>query len=254
MKKYCFIFALLTIITFTSCLNDKDDKVNTMTFTLTANNRAVEGEKVVFSQGTLQGEINYNDMTMQMSGNYKDIDGSSRTMNSGLMKVAPVTRSIYRFTGSAVSGIYDTETGMIRYITNVDGNYNLTSTSDFDMRHLTSTVTNETDGKTYSHMYSAYVFLFGANGEKVTMLIYNFVPDTGGSIQASMIEYKDLKVTPTTSGYLITADHAACTQRDFYNLTDLSIAITDDCTMVNGSFKINNFTYEMSGHIFGDEI
>lgn len=251
MKKFCYVFALLTMVAFTSCLNDTDDDMNTQTLTGTVNNRAVYDEQVVFSQVPIQIVINNADMTMQMSSSYRDADGVSHAINTDVMNLTARTNSLFQFTSPTLSGLINITTGMMRYVMEIDGDQHVTSTTDFELRDLVTTITDE-DGNTYNHTNSIYYFVLDANGKNASMCITNFISNVNGSIQAAALDYKNLNLTPTTNGYLITADVATCLQSESFNLKNLAVTFTDDCMTVNGSFKVqgSSNSYTMSGSVF----
>lgn len=246
-KKFFYLIALLAMVTFTSCTDPKED-VNKYTFADVVNNRVVNGNQVAFSQGTIQVELDLTAMTIQFNTDYLDTNGTKRTVNTSAMKMTPRNGVVYQFSDMNVTGFIDLSTGMMRYVIGED----VTATTNFRLSYLTTTVTNEDTGGTYSHEQTGYIFTIDdSKGETATMQVANFVPDTNGTIQASMLQYRGLKVVPTTSGYTITADAAQCYQGDYYNLKDLNVNITDGCMRVDGSFKIKNHTYKMTGNVFG---
>lgn len=249
MKKFIYIFSLLCLLAFTSCNSDSEDET-IQTFTTTINNRAVDGSDVVFSQGSVKVEINFTQMTLQLASDFKDIDGMSRSFSTTAMKLTAKSNSVYQFTGAA-NGYIDMATGMMWY-TFTEG-YPVYCTTQLIYPYLTTTVINE-NGQTHEHTKSGYIFAINSNGEKAALQISNYVPDTGGAIQASVLEYNGLNVTPTNDGYVITADEAECIQAEYYNIQDLEVHITLNGMLINGSFKIRNHTYQLNGYLFGQSV
>ena len=248
-KKYFYLFALMTLVAFTSCTNTSDDET-IQTFTAPINNRAIDGSDVVFSQGTVKVEVNYTQMTMQLNSDFKDIDGVSRNFSTTSMKLTAKSNNIYQFTGAA-NGYVDLTTGMLWY-TFTDG-YPVYCTTHLVYAYLTTTV-NNADGRTYHHTQSGYIFALDNKGETATMQMTNYVPDAGGAIQASLLEYSGLHVTPTNEGYVITADEAECYPSNYYNIQDLEVNITLNGMLINGSFKIKDHTYRIEGYLYGDKM
>ena len=66
-KSLIYIFAVLAAVMFTSC-SDNDEPVNKQTVSMTINNRAIDGDQVVFSQANAKVEMNYTDMEIQING------------------------------------------------------------------------------------------------------------------------------------------------------------------------------------------
>ena len=64
MKKLSVLFfSMLAVMLFTAC-TDNDDPVNKQSFTSTINSRAIDGNDVVFSQGTAKAEVNFTSSPM----------------------------------------------------------------------------------------------------------------------------------------------------------------------------------------------
>ena len=120
MKKLSFmLLALLAVTLFTACGND-DEPVNKQTVSMTVNNRAIDGDQVVFSQATAKVEINYTDMEIQFNTEYKDITGQSHSISTPAMALTNVGGSVYAFGKSAgeITGYFDFATGMTWFIIN----------------------------------------------------------------------------------------------------------------------------------------
>ncbi len=257
-KSSIYLLALLAVMMFTSCGND-DDPVNKQTLGLTFNARVIDDSNennIIFSQSNGQVELNYTDMTAKMTCSYKDLDGKTMTFNSPIMDMKPYSSTIYelRINGSDSStasrmGYIDLSTGMVWYKDkNQDGSATLIITSQLVYPYLSTTVTDK-DGHQYIHEQSGYIFAIDSKGETAIMAVFNFVPETGGAIQAAELDYDGLKVTHTATGYRITADECTCKQADYYNLHDLEVNITDQGMVINGSYKVKDNTYTMSGSL-----
>ena len=76
-KRFFYLIALLAMVTFTSCTDQKED-VNKYTFADVVNNRVVNGNQVAFSQGTIQVELDLTAMTIQFNTDYLDTNGTKR--------------------------------------------------------------------------------------------------------------------------------------------------------------------------------
>lgn len=263
MKKTVFLFALLTLVMFTSC--SEDEPVNKQTVNSTFNCRAVDLDNgtVVFSQSNAKIEINYNDMTIQFNTTYKDLGGISQTLNTPVMKLKAVSSStIYAMVTSydnynVTNGYIDLATGMIWYDLSQsfqDGYFNAGSTAVYMTSQLlyayaTTVVTNEA-GASFEHQQSAYLFALDSKGETCTLQISNFIPDTNGTIQAATVEYEGLNVTPTHLGYVITADEVESSYSGFYSITDVNFTLDAECNVINGTYKVNGHDFTVSGTLF----
>lgn len=261
MKKISFLlFSLIAVTMFTSCIND-DDPVNEQTVIMLINSRAIDGDNVVFSQSSAKATFNLVDMTTAFTCVYKDANGQSRTVTTPVMKMTATSTnsSIYRFEGvisQTVSGI-ETITGYIDMATLMTwftiSDYNgspVVCTSQPNYIYATTTVTNPDDGKNYSHKQSSYLFAIDdAQGGSCILQIKNFIPNTSGLIQADVIQFNDLKVTPTPEGYLISADEAESSLSG-YTITDLNIILNSQCRVIDGSFKCEGLTFEVKGELF----
>ena len=254
MKKLSVLFfSMLAVMLFTAC-TDNDDPVNKQSFTSTINSRAIDGNDVVFSQGTAKAEVNFTDMTMQFTSDYKDVNGQSRTITTPEMKMTHLNGSIYQFeaTGNgddAMTGRFDMATGMLWYSFYKDG-YPVISTSHLLYAYSTTTVINPDNGNHYSHKQSAYLFALDTRGETCILKLSNFVSTLNGSVDAPELQYEGLTVTPTSTGYTITADKIESDYKGFYTLTDVEFHLYEQCLSINGSFKCNGLEYKVTGSLF----
>lgn len=258
MKKLSFfLLSLLAVTLFTSC-NKEDETVSKQSYSSTINCRAIDGDNVVFSQNTAKVELNYTDMTIQFTGDFNDADGNSRSLTTPNMNLTNVNDMVYRFNNTSSStytgidnltGYIDMSTGMIWYSFD-DGSSRVVSSSQLLYAYTTTTLTNPDNGNHSSHNQSAYLFAIDSKGETCTMKVSNFITNINGSVQATEIQYNNLKVTPTTTGYIITAEEAESSYRGFYTITDLNITLDSQCFVMNGSFKSGDLDFTLSGNLF----
>ncbi len=258
MKKLSILFfSLLAVTLFTAC-NSDDDPVNKQTFTSTINNRTFDNGDVIFSQGSAKVEVNFTHMTIQFTSDYKDINGMSHSITTPEMKMVYLNGSIYEFesTGNgddAMTGRFDMATGMLWYTFSKDGDL-VVSTSHLLYAYSTTTVTNPDNGNHYSHKMSAYLFAPDSKGEKCVMKISNFAPNIAGTVEAEELQYEGLNMTPTATGYTITASQVESSMRGFFTITDLNIALDAQCRVINGSFKCGDLLFNISGGLFNEQM
>lgn len=266
-KLISLMLLLLAILALLACGND-DEPDNKQTIDMTFNALMIDladESHAVFYQSNGQAEIDYTNMTIQFSCSYKDLDGQTSVFKSQRYDLEPYKETVY-YMLKASSGTYgvsirpgliDLSTSMIWYKENdVDQGTSLYITTQYTCPYLTTSVTDK-NGHTFSHTKSGYMFAFDSKGEKAVMRVTDFIPDSGGAIQAAVLDYEGLTVTKalqtsnyTYTMYRITADHATCRQSDYYDLTDLDINITEQGRLIKGSYKINGNTYKMSGGLF----
>lgn len=243
------LLALLAVSLFTACGND-DEPVNKQTVSMTINNRAIDGETVVFSQNNAKVEVNYTDMMIQFNTEYTDATGRPHSIASPTMPLTNEGGTIYSFGKgtSEMSGYIDFATGMTWYIIN-DVSGIVVSTSQLLYAYSTTMVTNPDNGNHYSHEHSAYLFALDSKCEKCIMSISNFIPNIAGSVEAGEVQFNNLTVTATTTGYTITAAEAEANNKS-YTLTDVNINLNSQCQMINGSFKCKDLMFSITGPLF----
>ena len=185
---------MLAAVMLTACGSD-DKPINKQTATMTINSRAIEGDNIVFSQGSAKVEFDYTNMFIMFTSEYKDVDGQSHTITTPEMKLNPSGGMIYSFnnmasntyTGiDALTGYIDLSSGMMWY--------------SFESSNCLVYCTTQ---------------LFDSKCEKCILKISNFIPNTNGTVQASEILYDGLTVTPTTTGYKITAAQVESSYRGY---------------------------------------
>ena len=250
MKKLSFmLFALLAVTLFTACGND-DEPINTQTVSMTVNNRAIKGDEVVFSQATAQVEINYTAMEIQFNTEYKDINGQSHPITTPAMKLTNVGGSVYAYEkgNGEITGYFDFATGMMWFIIN-DSASPVICTSQLLYAYSTTTVNNPDNGNHFSHEHSAYLFALDSKCEKCILKISNFIPNIAGSVEASEVQFNDLTVTPTSTGYTITADKAESNNK-FYTITDLNVTLSSQCQIINASYKCKGLDFTITGKVY----
>ncbi len=248
---------MLAVVMLNSCIND--DPENKLSGKSVINTRAINGDQVVFSQGSTTVEMDYSNMTIKFTADYKDSDGISHTFTTPEMKMSAESNSVYSFKNTAAStgidnfnGHIDRATNMISYNFN-DGSTLVVSTSHLYYAYASTSMSNPDNGNSGSHKQSAYLFALDAKGESCIMQIDNFITNMNGSVDVPQIQYRGLHVVPTTTGYKITAEKAESNYEGFYAITDLDITLSDQCNTINGTFTCNDIKFAISGKLFPNE-
>ena len=259
MKKLSVLFfSLLAVTMFTAC-GDSDEPVNKQTITSTINCRTIDGNEVIFSQGSAKIELNYSDMFIKFTADYKDANGQSHSLTTPDMRLYSTSNSVYTFNNAASStytgiemleGAIDFATGMVWYSFIIEGSTKVACTSHLLYAYTNTTMTNPENGNHGTHQYSAYLFVPDAKGETCIMQISNFISNLNGAVEAQELMYQGLTLTPTVNGYTITADTVESSYKGFFTLTDVNITLDDQCRVINGSFKCNGLEYTLSGGLF----
>ncbi len=260
MKKvFSYLLALTAIMVFTACNND--DPVNKQSFSGTINNRLIDGNEITFSQGTASAEVDYTNKIIKITTSYKDANGETHNITTPEMKMSlDKTGTNYSFnnanTSSLLEGLtgnFDLATGSLWFRFTVDG-ATVVSSNYLLYAYVTTTVTNPDNNFNYSHEASAYWFLPDATGETCSMQISNFAPNINGSVQAATIEYKGLKLTPTATGYTVSAAEVESSYSGYYTITDLNFVLDGDGRIIDGSFKCADLDFKVAGYMFPSAI
>ena len=262
MKKLSFLMlALLAVTMLTACGND-DEPTNKQTFTAPINCRAIDGNEVVFSQGTSKVEVDYTNMNIKFVTDYKDVHGQSHSLTTPDMKLTSVSSLVYEFTASSgqpgstmiesLGGYIDMATGMMWYTINT-GSGEVVCTSHLLYAYTNTTMTNPDNNNHGTHQQSAYLFVPDAKGQTCILQITNFIADLNGAVVAQEVQYQGLTLTPTVTGYTITADEVESSYKGFYTLKDVNITLDDQCRVMDGSFKCNGLVYTLSGGLFSNK-
>jgi len=252
--------ALLAVTALTACGND-DEPDNKQTVSATVNTRVIDGNSVVFSQGNAKVELDYTHMLIQFTSSYKDENGTSRTITTSQMPMNNTGGgSVYSFNNNATAGSagfenfngsIDLATGMMWYTFNTEG-ATVVTTTQLLYAYTTTTITNPDNGKTGNHDMSAYLFALDTRGETCVMKVSNFVSslNSSGTVDVPELQYDNLTVTPTPTGYVITADEVESSYKGFYTLTDVTFKLDDQCRVIDGSFKCSDLEFKVTGNVF----
>lgn len=258
MKKFSiFAFSLLAVLMFTACNND-DAPENIETITPTINSRAINGNKVVFSQNTSIIVVNLTQMTVTITSGYKDCDGNSHKLNTTAMPLTQVSGFTFSFNGgstsfgeaSSLTGYIDLTTVVAWYSFTANGTDKVVSSTHPIYSYGTTTVTDPKNGTHNSYSNSQYGFMIDPSGEKCKMVVSNFAPNLTGAIQATQIYWDGLELTPTAYGYTIKGDTAESSLKGTNTITDINLIINNQCRTLSGSFMCNNLEIKVASNLF----
>ena len=252
MKKLSFLLlSLLVVSMLTGC--KKDDPVNTQTVNMVINSRAIQDGEVTFSQSTFQFLLDYTNMTLDMTGYYKDASGQSQSLNKTAIKLTNKNNLIYSFGSNdpnSPTGYIDMSTGVIWFHFAHNSTTQVYCSYYPMYAYMTTKISNPDNGFVYNHERSAYMFVLDARGETCEMHISNFAPNVTGTIMQGEISYKNLKAEPTNWGYKITANEAESSVKGNYTITDLNINLNDQGLIIDGSFKCADLEFNLTGKMF----
>ena len=252
------LLALLAVTMFTAC-GDDDEPVNKQTATMLINSRTIVKDSVAqFLQSAAKVELDYTNMFIKFTADFKDANGMTHTFTTSDMKMYTQSGTVYSFNNMASDtyagfdqfvGYIDMASGVVWYSFDVDS-VHVVSTSQLLYAYTTTTITNPDNGNHISHEQSAYLFALDSKGETCVMKISNFVDNVYGNIQAPEVQYNGLTVERTATGYIITADEVESSYKGYYTLTDLNITLDSQCQVIGGSFKCGDLDYTISGKLF----
>lgn len=269
MKKTFYLFALLSLVLFSSC-NKDDDPVSKYTLYSTISTRLIDSNdgSIVYSQSKGQVEFDQINMTIKFICAYKDKDGLNQMLTSPELKLVPLKgNAFYMSNGSQNSngsypGIIDFDSGMMWYNESNpnDGSTVYMTTQLLGYSYTTTIITNPENNESGNHQQSAYGFTLDSRGETCDLIIKNFSTNLNGVVDAPELTYKGLTVTPTQTGYKVTASSASpstsaqsSSTHSLYTLTDVEFNIYQQCLVFNGTFKCNGLNYNVSGNLFPTE-
>ena len=257
MKKLSFLLLSLLAVTLLTACGSEDDPVNKQTVSSTINARMINvaDGSVVFSQNTGKIEVNFTDKTIQFTCSYKDLNGQTQNLTTPVMKLVSQKGSVYYMeTGSqaiARVGRIDMSSGMMLYrVSDPEAGTQLVITTNLLYAYATTTMTNPENGNHGSHEMSAYLFALNSRGDKCTFSISNFMSNLNAAVDAPEVIYDGLTVTPTGNGYKITAASVESNYNGFYTLIDVDFTLSEQCEVINGSFKCNGINYSVTGTLF----
>ena len=149
----------------------------------------------------------------------------------------------------SLNGYVDFGTGMMWYSIKTASS-EIVCTSQILYAYSTTEISNPDNDDYGIHQKSAYLFAIDSKGETCTLQISNFMSNVNGNVDAPMVEYVNLTLLPTVTGYEITADEVESNYKGYYTLTDVDFTLDEQCLSINGSFKCNGLEYVVKGPLF----
>lgn len=261
MKKvfYYYLLTILMSATFSACGHDDepvvqpDDDIETIELDLYS--RTIKGGEVAFLNSKGSIAFNYTRGTIRLTCSYNDQDGHTHTVTTGEMGLSPQTETLYAFSdptmkasydGTTSSGLLNTATSVILFtFSNDDGKVVVTTHLHFAA--AMTQVQNLDNGFIYTrHRKSDYLFAPIDQGHRCVLQINNFIINTTEEIEADVVQFQGLPMTPTPNGYTISTERAHSTYGGDYVITDVNIVISSQCQSISGSFKCNGHRIEMA--------
>ncbi len=263
MKKVLFYFlAIMMGLTFAACGNDDEPKEKPDEIITTDDidffSRTIHGNDVAFLNSKGSVVINNTKGTIQLTCKYNDFEGHTHSFTTNVMQVSHIDGATFTFNdptmttsydGSTSSGYLNTVTGVVSFtFSNEIGKVVITTYLSFPSAE--SRVQRIGDSNYYSHNMSDYLFAPVDQGTKCILQINNFVANTSGVVEADVIQFLGLPMTPTPDGYIIQTDQAESTYGSHCTITDVDITIKSQCRVIEGSFKCNgyNISFTASYH------
>lgn len=265
MKKIINLCALFMLLAATSC--SSDDPVTTQTYTITTNNRSLTADAsdddVYFSQTTATLAFDLTNYTVSITSSAL-LDESKRSVSftTPAMQLTATSNGIYTFTDKAnatngISGFHgyvNLSTGMTWFTYTVDDTYTIHTTSQLLYAYTTTTL--NVDGTSpYSHAQSAYCFVMDETGESCTLQISNFIFDNTGTVQVEQVDYENLKVKVTATGYTVTGVEVMPTNgSERFKLYDVNFAINKQGCAMLGTYVCNDYNVLVRGTGFATDV
>ena len=192
MKKLSFLLLSLMAMALLTACNNGNEPSTVQKLTSTINCRAIEGDVVVFSQGTANVEVDYTNMVIKFTSTHVDMDGHSTTLTTPEMKLKNVSPTVYEFTASgsqqvggsnveSLNGYVDFGTGMMWYSIKTASS-EIVCTSQILYAYSTTEISNPDNDDYGIHQKSAYLFAIDSKGETCTLQISNFMSNVNGNV------------------------------------------------------------------------
>jgi hypothetical protein len=153
-------------------------------------------------------------------------------------------------TVSGLSGSFDYITGTLYLEYTVNGTYTVKSTSSLAYPY-TETQMIDTAHTTSAWTQNQAVYLFDVNTStnKANISIYYIQTEKDG--QNHVLQYSGAQVTPTRTGYVITADTLkAISDYKVYYLRNAKFTIDNNWHSLNGTFQLDNQQATVKGGLF----
>ena len=259
---FIYAFAVMALTMLTACGNE-DEPVNKQTFNVTINARIIGEDNIIFSQGKAYVELDNIAKTIKITTDYKTPDGQSTTIATPEMKLTSAGGyEVYSFSDHSatsstgpVEGTIDMNSGMMWYKFTFDASAPIVCTTQLLYSYMKTIIINPDNNFQYTNEQSQYLFTLDSDGKTCSMQISNFTPNIAGNvIPGGTIKYNSLAVTPTATGYTITADKAESSYMGTYTITGLHVNLDGQGRLIDGQFKCADLDFVITGSMFPQKV
>lgn len=253
MKHFLTAIVSLTLLVLaSSCSNDPDNSYSYSSDTYNRSTSNSSGSESLMSKATVDYTFHTGDNTLDITTSSTPYAGDARVSFTAKVNVTyNQTGGFYTFgtstvtaTGATVTGLsgrFDLYTGTLYMTYTVDGTYTVTSASCLTYPYAQTSMT-DTAHSTSPWVQNQAVYNFDVNTTKntATISIY-YLTNAQNSSSYLTLQYSGAKVTPSATGYVITADSlSAVSGYTAYHLRKAQFNISSDWQSFNGSFQLND--------------
>lgn len=153
-------------------------------------------------------------------------------------------------TVSGLSGSFDYITGTLYLEYTVNGTYTVKSTSSLAYPYAeTQMIDTAHTTSAWTQNQAVYLFDVNTSTNKANISIYYIQTEKDG--QNHVLQYSGAQVTPTRTGYIITADTLkAIADYKMHYLRNAKFTIDNDWHSLNGTFQLDNQQATVKGGLF----
>lgn len=262
MKHFLTAIVSLTLLVLaSSCSNDPDNSYSYSSDTYNRSTSNSSGSESLMSKATVDYTFHTGDNTLDITTSSTPYAGDARVSFTAKVNVTyNQTGGFYTFgtstvtaTGATVTGLsgrFDLYTGTLYMTYTVDGTYTVKSTSSLAYPY-TETQMIDTAHTTSAWTQNQAVYLFDVNTStnKANISIYYIQTEKDG--QNHVLQYSGAQVTPTRTGYVITADTLkAISDYKVYYLRNAKFTIDNNWHSLNGTFQLDKQQANVKGGLF----
>ncbi len=263
MKHFLTAIVSLTLLVLaSSCSNDPDNSYSYSSDTYNRSTSNSSGSESLMSKATVDYTFHTGDNTLDITTSSTPYAGDARVSFTAKVNVTyNQTGGFYTFgtstvtaTGATVTGLsgrFDLYTGTLYMTYTVDGTYTVTSASCLTYPYAQTSMT-DTAHSTSPWVQNQAVYNFDVNTTKntATISIY-YLTNAQNSSSYLTLQYSGAQVTPTRTGYVITADTLkAISDYKVYYLRNAKFTIDNNWHSLNGTFQLDNQQATVKGGLF----